>query len=76
MRISGAVSALPLGRSRRLDRQDLAAIVVAAGRADVVRALELVAVRALDERRDADGKVRASLALARLGYLSLGDAHA
>jgi len=33
-------------------------------------------VLALDERRRADGEMRAALALARLGHLSLGDAHA
>jgi hypothetical protein len=39
-------------------------------------ALQLVTVAALDQRRCADGQVRAPLALARLGYLSLWDAHA
>jgi hypothetical protein len=33
-------------------------------------------VLALDERRRADREMRAALALARLGYLSLGNAHA
>jgi hypothetical protein len=42
----------------------------------VMRALELVAVIALDERRGADREMRATLTLARLGNLSLGDAHA
>jgi hypothetical protein len=41
-----------------------------------MRALELVAVIALDERRGADREMRATLTLARLGYFSLGDAHA
>jgi hypothetical protein len=39
-------------------------------------ALELVTVLALDQRRSADREVRAALTLARLGNLSLGDAHA
>jgi hypothetical protein len=39
-------------------------------------ALQLVAVVALDQRRRADGEVRATLTLAGLGYLSLGNAHA
>jgi hypothetical protein len=42
----------------------------------VVRAVQLVAMLALDERRGADREMRAALALARLGNLSLGDAHA
>jgi len=35
-----------------------------------------VAVLALDERRCADREVRSTLTLARLGNLSLGNAHA
>ena len=38
--------------------------------------LQLVTVLALDEWRGADREMRAPLALARLGYLSLGNAHA
>jgi hypothetical protein len=41
-----------------------------------MRTLELMAVIALDERRGADGEMRAPLSLARLGNLSLGNAHA
>ena len=43
---------------------------------DVVGAAQLMTVLALDERRRADGEMRAALTLASLGYLSLGDAHA
>jgi hypothetical protein len=39
-------------------------------------AMQLVAVRALDEWRRADRQVSAPLALAGLGYLALGNAHA
>jgi hypothetical protein len=42
----------------------------------VVRALQLVAVVALDERRGADREMRTAFTLARLGNLPLGDAHA
>ena len=42
----------------------------------MVGTLQLVTVIALDERRRADGEMRATLTLARLGYLSLGNAHA
>ena len=41
-----------------------------------MRTMQLVAVLALDERRGADREMRAALTLARLGNLSLGDAHA
>jgi hypothetical protein len=41
-----------------------------------MRALELMAVIALHERRGADGEMGAPFALARLGNLSLGNAHA
>jgi hypothetical protein len=68
--------ALAFDRGDRLDRDRLAAVVPAAGRAGVMRAMELVTVLALDERRRADGEVRAALTLASLGYLSLGNAHA
>jgi hypothetical protein len=67
---------LTLDRCHRLDRDGLAAAVPAAGGTDVMRALELVTVLALDQRRRADGQMRTPLALARLRYLSLGDAHA
>ena len=48
----------------------------AQGIASLVRAVKLVTVLAFDERRRADGEMRATLALASLGNLSLGDAHA
>jgi hypothetical protein len=38
--------------------------------------MQLVTVLALDERRRADGEVRAAFALASLRDLSLGNAHA
>src|SRR5438128_6068346 len=69
-------SALPLCRRGHLDRDRLPAVVVPARRTDVVGALQLVAMVTLDQRRRADGQVRAALALAGLGNLSLGDAHA
>jgi hypothetical protein len=75
MRISGAASALSFGRRRRFDGDRLAPVVVAAGRADVVRQLQLVAMGALDEGRRADRQVRSPLALARLRDLSLWDTH-
>ncbi len=68
--------ALAFDRRDRLDHHRLTARVPTAGRADVVRALQLVTVLALHERRRADGKMRAALTLARLGYFSLGNAHA
>jgi len=75
MRI-GQLGLLAFGRADRLDRDCLTTVVPAAGRAHVVRAMQLVTMLALDQRRRADGEVRAAFALARLGYLSLGDAHA
>ena len=69
--VSAAASSTPAGL--RLDRQ--AAVVVAAVRADVVRQLQLVAVRALLERRHADGEVGAALALAGMRDASLGYTH-
>ena len=57
----------------QLDRE--AALVVATVRADVMRQLHLVAVRALLERRHADGEVRAPLALAGMRDASLGYTH-
>jgi len=42
----------------------------------VVRAVKLVTMLAFDKRRRADREVRAALALASLGNLSLGNAHA
>jgi hypothetical protein len=68
--------ALAFGWSDRLDRDGLTTVVPAAGRACVVRAVKLVTVVALDERRRADREMRAALALASLGNLSLGNAHA
>src|SRR6266550_5676323 len=69
-------SALPLCGGGHLDRDSLPAVVVAARRTDVVGALQFVAMVALDQRWSADGQVGAALALAGLGNLSLGDAHA
>jgi hypothetical protein len=69
-------SGLALRRRGDLHRNGLAAVVVAAGRTDVMGALQLVAVIALHERRRREREVRAALALASLGYLSLGNAHA
>ena len=64
-------------RRRRgwLELDGQAALVVAAVRAGVVRQLHLVAVRALLERRHADGEVRAALALAGMRDASLGYTH-
>jgi hypothetical protein len=59
----------------RLDRDGEATLVIAAIGTDVMRLLELVAVRALLERRDADGEVRAALALAGMRDASLGYTH-
>ncbi len=67
---------LAFGRPDRLDRDRLAPVVPAARRTDVVSTLQLVAVLALDERRCADREMRSTLTLARLGNLSLGNAHA
>src|ERR1700746_2507540 len=69
-------SALPLCRRRHLDRHRLASVVVAARWADVMGALQLVAMVALDQWRRRNGQVRAALALACFRYLSLGNAHA
>jgi hypothetical protein len=68
--------ALAFRRGDRFDRDCLTAVVPATRGADVVRAMELVAMLALDERRCADREVRSAFALARLGNLSLGNAHA
>ena len=67
---------LAFGRPDGLDRDRLAPVVPAARGANVVRTLQLVAVLALDERRRADREVRSTLTLARLGNLTLGNAHA
>jgi hypothetical protein len=58
-----------LGRDRET------ALVVAAVGADVVRQLHLVTVRALFERRHADGEVGATLALTGMRDASLGYTH-
>jgi hypothetical protein len=68
--------ALAFGWGDRFDRDRLTTVVPATGGARVVRAVKLVTVLALDQRRCADGEVRSALALASLGHLSLGDAHA
>ena len=41
-----------------------------------MRPFQLMTMIALDQRRTADGEMRATLSLARLGNLSLGNAHA
>src|SRR6266550_43957 len=76
MRISRPASALAFGRRGWLDDDRLAAVVIPAGRTDVVRELQLMAMRALDQRRRADRQVRAPLTLPCLRDLSLGNAHA
>jgi hypothetical protein len=76
MRISGASALSALGRGVDLHRHHLAAVVIAASGADMMGALQLMAMRAFHKGRRADGQVRTPLALSRLGYLSLGDAHA
>ena len=63
-----------LGRGR-LERLDLAAPIGSAGRADVMRALGLVAMRALDERLRPELVLGATLVAARLRRLSLGNSH-
>ena len=53
----------------------LAAVVPPAGRADPVRQLRLVAMRALDERRQGEGEVAPALHLPRVSDLSLRHTH-
>ena len=62
-------------RGGRAERLDLAAPVGAAGRTDMVRPLRLMALRALDERRDRHLVRRPPLVAARLGGLSLRNGH-
>ena len=62
-------------RSGSLERLDLAAAVRAAGRADVVRPLRLMALRALDDGGRRELVRRAPLVAAGLGGFSLGDGH-
>src|SRR5688572_6137966 len=59
----------------RLELDRLAAAVVAAVRAGVMRLLHLAAVRTLLELRQADRKVAASLTLAGVGHPPLGHTH-
>ena len=61
--------------SGRPERLDLATAIGAAGRADVMRPLRLVALRALDERGNRRLVRRPALVSARLGGLSLRDGH-
>jgi hypothetical protein len=68
--------ALAFGWGDRFDRDRLTTVVPATGGARVVRAVKLVTMLAFDKRRRADREVRAALALASLGNLSLGNAHA
>src|SRR4051812_9502473 len=62
------------GRSRR-HRHDLASIVMAAGRANVVRTLHLAAIRALVVARRREGMMRAAHVAARFRGFLLGDSH-
>src|ERR671925_1082952 len=61
--------------AHRLRRHGQPALVIAAVRADAVRQLHLVAVRALLEVGQVDREVRATLALARVRDASLGYTH-
>src|SRR3954470_5099905 len=63
-------------RRGRAERLDLAALVRAAGRADGVRPLRLVAVRALLQARRRELEVRAALVAARFRGFALRDCHA
>ena len=65
----------PRTTAGRLQLDRLAAVVPAAGRADPVRQLRLVAVRALDELRQGDREVAPALHLSRVSDLSLGHTH-
>jgi hypothetical protein len=57
------------------DGDDLTPVIVAAVAADVVRALQLSAVRAFVERLDLEGIVRTTHAATGRRYFSLGDSH-
>src|SRR3954447_9177465 len=65
------------GRLGRVEPQrvDLAALVAAAGRADVVRPLGRAALRADVDARRLEGVRRAALVAPGLGGLLLGDSH-
>src|SRR3954452_794073 len=65
------------GRLGRVEPQrvDLAALVAAAGRADVVRPLRRAALRADVDARRLEGVRRATLVAPGLGGLLLGDSH-
>ena len=69
----GRESSCATGRS--VERLDLASTVGAAGRADVVRPLRLMALRALDERGERKRVRRPPFVAAGLGGLSLRDGH-
>ena len=62
-------------RRGKAERLDLAAPVRATRRADAVRALGLVALRALHERGSRELVRRSPLVAAGLGGFSLGDGH-
>ena len=62
-------------RSRRREGLDLAAAIRAAGRADAVRPLGLMALRALHHRGRGELVVRPALVAACLRLFSLGDCH-
>ena len=57
------------------DRDDFAAIIVPAGRAEIVRALQFAAVRAFLERLDAQRIMAATHAALGRGRFSLWDSH-
>src|SRR5690242_18772590 len=59
----------------RLQVDGLAAVVPPAGLADPVRELGLMAVRALDDRRQGDGEVAPPVPLPRVSDLSLRHTH-
>src|SRR5580658_8451146 len=65
------------GRSRRLrrDRHHFAAVVMAAGRAHVMRPFELAAIRALDIAHRFEGMMRAAHVATRFGDLLFWDCH-
>src|SRR5690349_18444708 len=76
MPLTGA--ALPLGdrsSSRRFGRHHFPAVVIAAGRAQMMRPLQLAAIRALAVSRDRQGVVRAPHVAARRRGLFLRDGH-
>src|SRR6476659_4831855 len=74
-RTMGSAVGVAAAAAHRLRRHGQPALVVAAVRADAVRQLHLVAVRALLEVGQVDREVRAALALAGVRDASLGYTH-